>query len=87
MLSKLCTRVARRDSCAERLEGFRDGHSLRHSLLGLVIHTNQLGHEFKYLVKQFARNHHNPFQWIAEDNISLEHSENLVRQKATQKID
>ena len=65
-------RILRRASTSERLEGLGDGHALRHSLLRLVVHTGQLGHELEYLAEQVARDNHDSFQWIAEDDIALE---------------
>lgn len=70
----VCTRILRRASTSERLEGLGDGHALRHSLLRLVVHTDQLGHELEYLAEQVARDNHNSFQWIAENDISLKQS-------------
>lgn len=67
----VCTRILRRASTSERLEGLGDGHALRHGLLRLVVHTGQLGHELEYLAEQVARDHHNSFQRIAKDDIAL----------------
>lgn len=55
----------------ERLESIINRRALQHRILDLVIHRNQLRHDFQHLIQQLVRDGHDAFQWVTENNISL----------------
>lgn len=58
--------------CAEILECLRNGHALRYSFDSLFVHRYQLRHQLQDWYKQIARDDDYSFEWITEDNITLE---------------
>lgn len=53
------------------LKSISDAHSLRNGLNGLLIHGSEFRHELEHMPEQLARNSHNSFQGVTEDDISL----------------
>lgn len=59
------------DFSPKRLESIINRGALQYRILDLVIHRNQLRHDFQHLIQQLVRNGHDAFQWVAEYDVSL----------------